>query len=210
MPSIFDLHTITALQERWAELAGDLALFKLHFQDESISDALLEEWHAALVDSGVEIRAGFTVDPPKVPIVGVMYSDEPVEEQFLSDYGCTDGLDEIKTMIARQTVTILSWAHHPEINRALRVLVRNIMMVATGWFATLGYSEVVYMGGGDLRPEEALTAEQLGTWIQSQRWAAIGESSVTVRNAVEHKPVLVAAEDTVVDGHAGGVSPWEQ
>jgi hypothetical protein len=212
MPSVFDLHVVTALRERWDELEGDLPLFKLHFQDEALTDAMLTEWHTELVAKGIEIRLGWTLGPPDdgKSIVGVTYDDEPLDTQLLGDYGRTEGQDEVLTMVSRQTVTVRSWAHHPELNRALRVLVRNMLMVATGWFASLGYGEVVYMGGGDLRPEEALTPEELGTWIQSQRWAAVGESSVTVQGAVDHKDVLTAAEDMVVDGYQGGVSPWEQ
>ena len=209
MPSVFDIHAIVALQERWAEIRGDLALFKLHFTDEAIPEALLNEWHASLAADGIEIRGGWTLSPPSTPLVGVTFDDEPSDEQVLGSFARYDGADEVLSMITRQTVTIRSWAPNMEISRGLRVLLRNMMMVSTRWFADLGYGEVYYLGGGDLRPEEAMSAEQLGTWIQSQRWAAIGESSATIPNAVTHKPPFVAAEDTVVDGFPGGVSPWE-
>lgn len=210
MPSIFDLHTVTALQEGWAAIAASVDLFKLHFTDEQISDTLLEEWHASLVARGVEIRIGWTLNPPKTPIVGVTFDDEPADEQLLGNYGRSDGTNITYTMLARQTVTIRSWAHNAELSRVLRVLLRNIMLSYTEYFTGLGYAEVYYLGGGDLRPEDALTVEELGHWVQAQRWVTIGETSVTTLDAVDHKPILVAAEDTVVDGNRGGVSPWEQ
>jgi hypothetical protein len=207
---IFDLHVVMALQHGWDVVRADVDVFKAMFADESISDALLTEWHTRLVEDDLQIRASWTLGPPTKPIVGIALDETPNDEQplgYVADIDDTDGTIT-HGMIVDQTVAIRSWASPPEISRALRVMLRALMMDYVDWFAKVGYADVLYMGGGDLRPEDALIPEDLGTWVQLQRWRAVGEARVPDSDgAPTHKDILVASDDVTVGGYQGGVSP---
>jgi len=210
MAGIFDLHVVTVLQNGWSQLSGSLTDFKTLFREpggeQLVEDEMLEAWHAKLVELGVEVRPSWTFDPPEKPVIGIQLSDTPVDSQALGDFGRAEGGKWYREMIVEQVVTVGIDAPHPQLTRALRVVVRALMMDATPFLLGLGYADVRYLGGGDLSPEEQLLHEGPGMYGQTSRWSAITHIQSTGVD-LEAKGLLVAASDITVDGYRGGIEP---
>jgi hypothetical protein len=209
MGGIFDLSAVIALQAGWKTYKANLNLFKNAFRDQDgvlqVPEAMVDEWHAYLDTNDVEVRASWTLGPPEKPVVGVRLEETPVEVAPLGFFDDTDDGSDYKGMIVNQTVAILTYVPFAEISRALRTVVRAIMLDSVDFFLQIGYVNIDYFGGGDLSVEERLIAE-VAPFTQVQRWR--GTSHVrSTGNAIVHKNMIVASADVAVGGHQGGVTP---
>lgn len=209
MAGIFDLHTITAIRDGLDGYLADRAAFRRVFLtvdgEETVPVDIVDQWFDNLSTSDVEVRASWMLGPPEFPVIGVRLEDTPSNHQPLGAYDTTINGVSIRGMLVDQTVAIASYIRHPELSRALRALVQAIMLDYIEWFLQVGYAEVEYLGGGDLTPEEALAVEELGQFVQTQRWRAITHTR-TAGIDVSRKPVMIHATDITVDAYKGGVA----
>lgn len=209
--AVFDLHSVVALQNGWAALASDLTAFKNIFMHPSgtgfqLPEAVLDEWHATLVSRGVEVRASWTFGPPEIPVIGVRLEEVPSNLNPLGYFDRHQDGKTLRSMLTDQVIAVASYAPHAELTRALRMVVQAIMLDFLDFFHDLGYADVDFLGGGDLRPEELLMPEEVGQFMQVQRWKATACTSGTGTD-VQGKDILVASQDVTVDNIPGGVVP---
>lgn len=176
---MLDMFTLLALQDGWAQLAGDAAAFRALFAHLPVGDDLLAEWHGKLAPAGatdtVRFRAAWAPGLDAPPVVVVQLLEEPIEKDCLAYVGgVSEGLEQIE-MALKETAVVTIYAPHPELLRALHVAVRSIIVSACRWLIEIGYESLDYAGGGDIQPERDLLPEDLGIYMRTQRWVAISK-----------------------------------
>jgi hypothetical protein len=219
---LFDWHVLGILSRTWRELlATDPARFVRLFASgdgtEVVPQSVLESWHAELTRGAtqaertafVRFTMAYSPNAPQVPQVVIAGGDSPAENQPLGQAGPVDADgNKTYTMLVREQVSAEIITHHPDLTRALHVVIQRILMSQSDDFARLGYHGPFYLGADDLMPSEDLmpgAALIPQIFIRRQRWYSIAQR-LWRGGTVSSKPHHVYAADVTVDGVVGGVS----
>lgn len=220
MSGLFDWHVVGVLSRTWKELIAPnperfVRLFDGPSGQVNIPASVLESWHTELTRGGtaaerlehVRFVTAYNPSLNSHPQITVSMMDEPEESNPLGFEGARyDGI-KTRTMIVREVVSVDMYAHNPDLVRALHVVIRAIMMAHSDDFGTLGYVGLMYMGGGDLMPEEELmpgVSSGPQMFARRQRWANQSQPVWTI-GAIGAGTPHVHAADVTVNSIQGGV-----
>jgi len=208
---MIDLATLVTLQTRWAELSTEMSKWKALIPP-YIDDTIKQQWFDYLVPDGdssyVQFAPGFNVDLARVPQVVAHQEDEPMEDQPMNFLGRIESLTPIYEMTVASTIHLTMYCDNPDALRALYEVVRGMMLASVPRMLATGFISVRYLGGGDIMPEAGLLPDDLGVMMRLQRWQVVSQISVDDAGGPgEHKGFLVYADDIVINGKKGGVTP---
>jgi hypothetical protein len=197
---------------------------------EGVTDSVLEEWYQSLAPEGdhtkVEFRPAYVPEQTKFPCVVIQYEDAPEEEAPMGYMGghynyTKDVLDPVTgittatkfvgdrnvALLLRQTARVHILTSHPELTRALHIVLIGAALSSRMAFFDLGYRDLEYLGAADLSVEEGLMPEDLGVFIRVQRYQARSHFELNDEHTFTSGEVFIHASDIFVDGLQGGVDP---
>jgi len=223
--AVFDVHIELALQNGWY-LYGDTTNVdaKNNFRSlwgPAVDTAMLDRWFTELgrrkptFNPAKQPRTAQSDNPNKLPMVIVELDDETLEMDFVGRVGYVDSDTgkHVEAEFHTQRVVITILTRSPTLTRSLYVIFRATMVLAEKAFIEEGYTDIHFVNGGPLEPEEELLAEEQGVFCRRQVWECRAQLTfIPTEASSPAKGWFVATDNVVVDGYKGGVktsSTWE-
>ena len=178
MAGLFDLHLMATLNKGWDALVADKPAFLALY--DGIETTVKEQWYDYLVPDGansiVRFQPAYVPEQTTLPVVIVLYADEPEDvsplDYFGGAYVDSDGnnVERLNTLLLQQIALVHIMSSHPEILRALHVAMLAVCLNTRKTLYDLGYIDLEYLGGGDVEVERMITEDEAGVYTRIQRW----------------------------------------
>lgn len=208
---MFDLHTVVTLKNGFTALLASSSAWRAAMGTGRVASGTADSWRTQLSAAGIRIRSGYTPEDAKEPQITVALREaQPQQDIDAFNFGSPDGEDTLR-MAVRGTVIIRCHSESAELARAMHAAVLSIMLGYKDQFLKAGYQDLVWLGGGDLSPEESLFGSRLNVFSREQRWASLYDQTATITDPTSDLPIVVGAIDAefTVDGVgsvAGGIT----
>jgi hypothetical protein len=208
---IFDYHALLALRQGWRIYATNQSQFNKLFP--GVNQTTIDTWFQALTARELVFEEASRRGPPRIPGVVVWLESENQEQEPLGQDTWLRTADNtwIQQILVRQTIAIELRAQSPEVVRALSVVIRAVMNLATNSFNKIGYPLVDYIGHTTMTFEEQMIAEQAGLAgisMRTLRYRSMAMIDIPeVTEAPEGIDWFVLADDMQLAGIPGGVVP---
>jgi len=216
---VLDIHVMLYLQGGWATYGdpsnpGAQAAFAKLFP--RVKPSLVARWwaelsrHKPVFNPAEQPRTPRSTgeDPNLIPMVIVELDTEDNDVDLIGEAGRYDPVSGklIHGEFHRQRAVVTIFARSPSLARSLYVLFRDTLMLAQHDFIEEGYTNLYFVNGGRLEPEEELIAEQAGLYGRRMVWEARALIElVTTEPAEAKRGWFVNTDDVTNDGDTGGV-----